>query len=124
MKELIGKDLATLISQIREQHPDLSQEELALMLGYYNIEENGQRTGNVLALLDALIEQKISKKFRNKAGAKPKFELLVQKDGKIILGKAYTEGAGLRPGTKMKVAILEKGKILLHPTRGKSNNAL
>jgi len=113
-----GKELIKLIAEIRTHHPEMRQSEIAAMAGYYRIDQNGNRAGDALALLDALIQAKIeNQRIKPKVGAKPKFELLVQKDGKIIIGSAYTIAAGLHPGVRMQVAILEHGKILLKPKK-------
>jgi len=114
-----GKELIKLIAEMRAHDPEMRPSEMAAMAGYYRIDQNGNRAGDALALLDALIQARIENQRKPKVGAKPKFELLVQKDGKIIIGSAYTTAAGLHPGVRMQVAILEHGKILLKPKRAK-----
>jgi hypothetical protein len=115
-----GKELIKLIAEMRAHDPEMRPSEMAVMAGYYRIDQNGNRAGDPLALLDALIQAKIeNQRMKPKVGAKPKFELFVQKDGKIIIGSAYTTAAGLHPGVRMQVAILEHGKILLKPKKGK-----
>jgi len=99
--------------KILKQNPKMSYQELALAAGYYLLDENGNKIPNTIAMLNAIIEYKINKKYEPKRGAKPKYQIKVHKDNKIILGKSYLEQAGFRPGMVINVIILDQGKIVL-----------
>jgi hypothetical protein len=112
---ITGNELLKLVAEIRSHQPELTQEKIATLAGYQRINSSGEQVGDPLALLDALIQATIGKELLPKPGAKPKFELMIQSDGKLILGPAHMRIAGLRLGMRIKVTILERGKILLQP---------
>ena len=114
---LIGEDLIRAINALSKSDPELTQQKIALATGYYSINENGVKIPEPLELINAIVQYKISQKYTTKRGAKPKHELVVQKSNKLIIGKCYLEEAGIRPGTKVKIIIMDRGKIMIQPSQ-------
>jgi len=117
---LEGEALIKAIHSLQSNRK-ISQQELALATGYYSINENGVKVADPLELINAIVQYKISQKYKTKRGAKPKYELVVQKSNKLIIGKNYLEEAGIPPGTKVKIIIMDRGKIMIQPSKLNKN---
>jgi|GEM_PF-4397852 len=110
---LEGEELIKKICELQKNNSTISSQDLAIETGYFTFDKEGNKVPNTLEFINAIIEYKISKKYEKKRGAKPKNQLKVHRDGKIIIGKSYIEKAGLKPGMIVNLIIMRQGKIII-----------
>jgi AbrB-like transcriptional regulator len=103
IKPLTGKALLQRVNEL--QH--LSRREKARECGYISIKKNAGIRVNSSEFLNAILEAKgVSLDLGNEKdgrGRDASYRASVHKNGQILIGQAYTQKMGLRPGDKFEL---------------------
>jgi AbrB-like transcriptional regulator len=103
IKPLTGKALLQRVNEL--QH--LSRREKARECGYISIKKNAEIRVNSSEFLNAILEAKgVSLDLGNEKdgrGREASYRASVHKNGQILIGQAYTQKMGLRPGDKFEL---------------------
>ncbi|GAB4211693.1 MAG: AbrB family transcriptional regulator [Synechococcales cyanobacterium] len=95
-----------------------SKRELARRCGYVTTTKNNQTRVNLNEFLAAIIQAKgyalTPNTPRDRRGREPAFRVSVHKNGQIIIGSAYTEQMGLKPGDEFEIKLGYKHIQLKH----------
>lgn len=88
---------------------NLPKRELAKECGYYTVTKAGQTHVNLANFYDAVLaakgialEPEVTKDGR---GREASYRVSVHKNGQIIIGNAYTEAMGLKPGDEFEIRL-------------------
>lgn len=102
---LKGKALLQRVKELAH----LSRREKARMCGYYTVTKKEQPRVNLIEFYDALLAAKdipvgldASKDGR---GREPTYRVKVHKNGQIVIGSAYTQEMGLKPGDEFIIKL-------------------
>jgi len=101
-----------LIAKVKElEH--LSKEKKARACGYYTVTKNGVERVNMMKFLNALIDAEgIELDGRQDAngrgGRSAGYRIRVQSNGNLLIGSAYTNQMGLKPGDEFVIALGRK----------------
>ena len=111
---LTGSDLLAKVKELA----DASKSELVRECGYVSTKKNGSERLNFTAFYEALLEAKgMSLGDGGKGRAKPGRELSymakVHFNGNLMIGKAYTDQLGLKPGDEFEIKLGRKQIQLL-----------
>ena len=102
---LTGKALL----QKMESLGGLPKREMARRCGYITTTKSNKPRVNLTEFLAAIIEAKgvdlSPGASRDRRGREPTFRVSVHKNGQIIIGAAYTEKMGLRPGDEFEILL-------------------
>ena len=106
---LTGKEL---INKVKEPG-NLSKEEKARACGYYSVTKNGVERVNMMKFLNALIEAEgieLDGKGENtgRGGRTASYRIRVQSNGNLLIGSAYTNQLGLKPGDEFDLSLGRK----------------
>ena len=97
-----------------------SKRELARRCGYVKTTKNGKTRVNLNQFLAAIIQANgvalTPDTPRDRRGREPAFRVSVHKNGQIIIGSAYTEQMGLKPGDEFEIKLGYKHIQLKHIT--------
>jgi AbrB family looped-hinge helix DNA binding protein len=102
---LTGKALLQKVKELAH----LPRREKAKQCGYYTISKNSQTRVNLVEFYDALmmargvpLDPEGSKDGR---GREPTYRVSVHKNGQIVIGAAYTQAMGLKPGDEFEIKL-------------------
>ena len=103
--QLTGKALLQKVKSLDH----LSKREMALACGYYSTTKDGDPRVKLADFYDALLAAKgivlEPEKERNGRGREASYTVTVHKNGQIVIGSAYTQEMGLKPGDEFKVKL-------------------
>jgi hypothetical protein len=109
---LTGKSLLKKVEELKH----LSKEEKAKACGYSTITRNGQSRVNMMKFYNALMEAdgiSLDNKGTGKGGRSASYKVSVQRNGNLLIGSAYTQQMGLKPGDELQIKLGRK-HIHLH----------
>jgi len=111
---LTGSDLLAKVKELG----DASKSELARQCGYLSTKKDGSERLNFTAFYEALLEAKGMNlgeggKNRAKAGRGLSYMAKVHFNGNLMVGKAYTDQLGLKPGDEFEIKLGRKQIQLL-----------
>ncbi len=102
---LTGKELLKIV----KENDSLSKRELAKECGYYTVGKEGQTRVNLAEFYDALLSAKgiqlEPEKGKDGRGREASYNVTVHKNGQIVIGSAYTEEMGLKPGDEFRIKL-------------------
>lgn len=107
LKPLTGQLLLKQVQQLSH----LNREEKAKACGYISIEKDGSERIKTIAFMNALLEAEgidldhPSSNRDGKVGRTATYRVSVQANGNVLLGSAYTEAMGVKPGDKFKISL-------------------
>ncbi len=83
--------------------------ELAKECGYYTVAKSGQTRINLAEFYDAVLAAKgialDPEATKNGRGREASYRVSVHKNGQIVIGNAYTESMGLKPGDEFEIKL-------------------
>ncbi|QVL53384.1 MAG: AbrB family transcriptional regulator [Cyanobium sp. M30B3] len=111
---LTGSDLLAKVKELG----DASKSELVRQCGYVSTKKDGSERLNFTAFYEALLEAKGMSlgeggKDRGKAGRGLSYMAKVHFNGNLMVGKAYTDQLGLKPGDEFEIKLGRKQIQLL-----------
>ena len=96
-----------LLQKIKSSN--LPKRELAKECGYYTVSKDGEAHANLADFYDAVLaakgialEPKLEKDGR---GREATYRVTVHQNGQIVIGNAYTESMGLKPGDEFEIKL-------------------
>ncbi|MFM7647847.1 MAG: AbrB family transcriptional regulator [Cyanobium sp.] len=106
---LTGSDLLAKVKELG----DASKSELVRQCGYVSTKKDGSERLNFTAFYEALLEAKGMSlgeggKDRAKAGRGLSYMAKVHFNGNLMVGKAYTDQLGLKPGDEFEIKLGRK----------------
>ena len=115
---LTGPDLLAKVKELG----DASKSDLVRAAGYVSAKKDGAERLNFTAFYEALLEAKGLSfgETSNRGGKRGKalsYVARVQGNGNLLVGKAYTDQLGLRPGDEFEIKLGKK-QIRLVPVGG------
>ncbi|WP_348249966.1 AbrB family transcriptional regulator [Leptolyngbya sp. GB1-A1] len=119
---LRGKALLSKLKEI----PTLSKSEKAKACGYVTRTKDRERA-NLSEFIEAILEAQglaVEPEQAGGRGRTPTYRVSVHTNGQIVIGKAYTEMMGLRPGDEFEIKLGYKHikLVLVQPAGGSSND--
>lgn len=101
-----------LIEKVKELGT-LNKEEKARACGYYTVTKAGVERVNMMKFLNALIDAEgielDSKAEGNgRGGRSASYKITVQSNGNLLIGSAYTNQMGLKPGDEFEISLGRK----------------
>lgn len=123
---LTGSDLLAKVKELG----DVSKSELVRSTGYVITKKDGSKRLNFTAFYEALLKAKGvrlgesgGKTATIRSGTKLSFVATVQGNGNLLIGKAYTNLLGLKPGDQVEIKLSRK-QILLVPVQAEEMGEL
>lgn len=109
IQSLEGKQLIEKVKELGT----LSKEEKARACGYYTVTKAGVERVNMMKFLNALIDAEgielDSKGEGNgRGGRSASYKITVQSNGNLLIGSAYTNQMGLKPGDEFEISLGRK----------------
>lgn len=102
---LTGKALLQKVKDL--QH--LSRRETAKECGYYSVTKNKQTRIHLTEFYDALLDARgiplNPDGTKDGRGREPTYRVSVHKNGQIVIGAAYTQTMGLKPGDEFEIKL-------------------
>ncbi len=102
---LTGKALLQKIKELS----NVPRREAAKRCGYYTISKTNQTRVNLTGFYDALLNAKgyglDPDGGKDGRGREPTYRVSVHKNGQIVIGAAYTESMGLKPGDEFVIKL-------------------
>ncbi|GAB4345441.1 MAG: AbrB family transcriptional regulator [Leptolyngbyaceae cyanobacterium] len=102
---LTGKALLQKVKELSH----LSRRETAKRCGYYTVTKNSQTRVNLTDFYDALLVAKglplDPEGTKDGRGREPTYRVSVHKNGQIVIGAAYTQAMGLKPGDEFEIKL-------------------
>ncbi|MDX2240926.1 MAG: AbrB family transcriptional regulator [Leptolyngbyaceae cyanobacterium bins.302] len=102
---LTGKALLQKVKELSH----LPRRETAKRCGYYTITKNNQTRVNLTDFYDALLVAKglplDPEGSKDGRGREPTYRVSVHKNGQIVIGAAYTQAMGLKPGDEFEIKL-------------------
>lgn len=99
-----------LLQKVKElEH--LSKEEKAKACGYATTTKNGQDRINLMKFYNAWMDADgltLDPKGTGKGGRSASYRVSVQSNGNLLIGSAYTQLMGLKPGDKLEIKLGRK----------------
>jgi hypothetical protein len=99
-----------LLQKVKElEH--LSKEEKAKACGYSTVTKNGQDRVNLMKFYNALMEAdglNLDAKGSGRGGRSASYRVSVQRNGNLLIGSAYTNQMGLKPGDELEIRLGRK----------------
>lgn len=99
-----------LLQKVKElEH--LSKEEKAIACGYATTTKNGQDRINLMKFYNAWMDADgltLDPKGNGKGGRSASYRVSVQSNGNLLIGSAYTQLMGLKPGDKLEIKLGRK----------------
>jgi hypothetical protein len=105
MAPLTGSEL---LAFIKKQEPDCGKMEMARLAGYYKTREDGTVVALVPQLMNAIAEANgihIEGKRGHQGARKRSYVTTCHATGIIMVGKIYTEEAGIKKGDKFEIVV-------------------
>ena len=102
---LTGKALLQKVKELAH----LPRREKAMRCGYYSLTKNQETRVNLTEFYDALLlAQGValdSAAAKDSRGREPTFRVSVHRNGQIVIGSAYTQSMGLKPGDEFMIKL-------------------
>ncbi|MGI0489857.1 AbrB family transcriptional regulator [Pantanalinema rosaneae CENA516] len=102
---LTGKALLQKVKELSH----LPRRETAKRCGYYTLTKNNQTRVNLTDFYDALLVAKgiplNPEGTKDGRGREPTYRVSVHKNGQIVIGAAYTQAMGLKPGDEFEIKL-------------------
>ncbi len=102
---LTGKALLQKVKELSH----LPRRETAKRCGYYTVTKNNQTRVNLTDFYDALLVAKglplDPEGTKDGRGREPTYRVSVHKNGQIVIGAAYTQAMGLKPGDEFEIKL-------------------
>lgn len=102
---LTGKALLQKVKELSH----LPRRETAKRCGYYTVTKNNQTRVNLTDFYDALLVAKglplDPESSKDGRGREPTYRVSVHKNGQIVIGAAYTQAMGLKPGDEFEIKL-------------------
>lgn len=102
---LTGKALLQKVKELSH----LPRRETAKRCGYYTVTKNKQTRVNLTDFYDALLVAKglplDPEGTKDGRGREPTYRVSVHKNGQIVIGAAYTQEMGLKPGDEFEIKL-------------------
>jgi hypothetical protein len=102
---LTGKALLQKVKELSH----LPRRETAKRCGYYTVTKNSQTRVNLTDFYDALLVAKglplDPEGSKDGRGREPTYRVSVHKNGQIVIGAAYTQAMGLKPGDEFEIKL-------------------
>lgn len=102
---LTGKALLQKVKELSH----LPRRETAKRCGYYTVTKNNQTRVNLTDFYDAVLEAKgvplNPEGSKDGRGREPTYRVSVHKNGQIVIGAAYTQAMGLKPGDEFEIKL-------------------
>lgn len=119
---LTGKALLQKVKELSH----LPRRETAKRCGYYTITKNNQTRVNLTDFYDALLVAKglplDPEGSKDGRGREPTYRVTVHKNGQIVIGAAYTQAMGLKPGDEFEIKLGYKHIRLIQLDSSNSDN--
>ena len=111
---LIGSELLARVKELG----DASKSDLVRECGYVSYKKDGSERLNFTAFYEAVLEAKGLHLSGNGKSGKPgralSYTTHVQFNGNLMVGKAYTQSIGLKPGDAFEIKLGKKNIRLIH----------
>jgi AbrB family looped-hinge helix DNA binding protein len=123
---LTGKALLQKVKELSH----LPRRETAKRCGYYTVTKNNQTRVNLTDFYDAVLAARgiplSPEGTKDGRGREPTYRVSVHKNGQIVIGAAYTQAMGLKPGDEFEIKLGYKHihLIQLDNARNGSNGAI
>ncbi len=118
---LTGKALLQKVKELSH----LPRRETAKRCGYYTVTKNKQTRVNLTDFYDALLVAKglplDPEGTKDGRGREPTYRVSVHKNGQIVIGAAYTQEMGLKPGDEFEIKLGYKHIRLIQLDGGESS---
>jgi len=102
---LTGKALLQKVKELSH----LPRRETAKRCGYYTTTKNNQTRVNLTDFYDAVLAARGiltgSEGAKDGRGREPTYRVSVHKNGQIVIGAAYTQAMGLKPGDEFEIKL-------------------
>ena len=110
---------ADLLSKVKELG-DVSKSDMAKACGYISVKKDGGERINFTAFYEALLNAKGvdlggGSAGVGKGGRKLSYKAVVQGNGNLLVGKAYTAMLDLQPGDEFTIKLSKKKGVTLVP---------
>ena len=110
---------ADLLSKVKELG-DVSKSDMAKACGYISVKKDGGERINFTAFYEALLNAKGvdlggGSAGVGKGGRKLSYKAVVQGNGNLLVGKAYTAMLDLQPGDEFEIKLSKKKGVTLVP---------
>ena len=122
---LTGKALLQRVKELSH----LPRRETAKQCGYYTTTRNDQTRVNLTDFYDAVLAARgiplNPEGSKDGRGREPTYRVTVHRNGQIVIGAAYTQAMGLKPGDEFEIKLGYKHirLIQLDGNRGDSNGS-
>lgn len=123
---LTGKALLQKVKELSH----LPRRETAKQCGYYTTTRNDQTRVNLTDFYDAVLAARgiplNPEGSKDGRGREPTYRVTVHRNGQIVIGAAYTQAMGLKPGDEFEIKLGYKHirLIQLDSGKGDSNGSL
>lgn len=118
---LTGKALLQKVKELSH----LPRRETAKRCGYYTLTKNKQTRVNLTDFYDAVLAARGiltgSEGAKDGRGREPTYRVSVHKNGQIVIGAAYTQAMGLKPGDEFEIKLGYKHIHLIQLDGGKGD---
>ena len=109
IEPLTGEELIHKVKELE----NLSKEGKAKACGYHSVTKNGVERVNMMQFLNALIDAEgieldPTANGKGRGGRSASYRIRVQSNGNLLIGSAYTDQLGLRPGDEFEIALGRK----------------
>lgn len=102
---LTGKALLQKVKELSH----LPRRETAKRCGYYTVTKNNQMRVNLTDFYDAVLAARgiplNPEGSKDGRGREPTYRVSVHKNGQIVIGAAYTQAMGLKPGDEFEIKL-------------------
>ncbi|MBD2020590.1 AbrB family transcriptional regulator [Leptolyngbya sp. FACHB-36] len=102
---LTGKALLQKVKELSH----LPRRETAKQCGYYTVTKNNQTRVNLTDFYDAVLAARgiplNPEGPKDGRGREPTYRVSVHKNGQIVIGAAYTQAMGLKPGDEFEIKL-------------------
>lgn len=122
---LTGKALLQKVKELSH----LPRRETAKQCGYYTVTKNNQTRVNLTDFYDAVLAARgiplNPEGPKDGRGREPTYRVSVHKNGQIVIGAAYTQAMGLKPGDEFEIKLGYKHihLIQLDNSKGDTNGS-
>lgn len=110
-KPIKGEALREKIKELEH----LSREEKARACGYYTVTKSGTVRVNLMQFMNSLMEAEginldggEEGEGEKRGGRKPTQKIVVQSNGNLLIGSAYTKQMDLKPGDEFQISLGKK----------------
>jgi bifunctional DNA-binding transcriptional regulator/antitoxin component of YhaV-PrlF toxin-antitoxin module len=102
---LTGKPLLQKVKELSQ----LPRRETAKQCGYYTVTKNNQTRVNLTDFYDAVLAARgiplNPEGAKDGRGREPTYRVSVHRNGQIVIGAAYTQAMGLKPGDEFEIKL-------------------